>query len=78
MNNERNPLIFACLMEKPQKFGFIFPLCGRACDVFSVWNEVGRNRLDMAFQNLDNATNKAVTCKRHPFFIPIQLRVTRR
>lgn len=42
-------------------------------NAFSVWNEIGRSRLDVALQNLENCTtNKEITCKRHPFLISTQ------
>ena len=74
MNNRGNSLIFAGLMDewKSQRSLGLFFLSVAAlgvCNAFSVWNEIGRNRLDVALQNLDNycTTNKEVTYKRHPF-----------
>lgn len=79
MNYGENSLIFAVLTDEwrsHRSLGLFF-LSVAALGVhnaFSIWNEIGRNRLDVALQNLDNncTTNKEVTCKRHPFLISTQ------
>ena len=72
MNNGGNSLLFAGLDEwrSHRSLGLFFLSVAAlgVCNVFSVWKEIGRNRLDVALQNLDNycTTNKEVTCMRHP------------
>lgn len=74
VNNGGKSLIFAGLMDeqKSHRSLSLFSLSFAAlqvCNAFSVWNKIGRKRVDVALQNLDNycTTNNEVTCKR-PIF----------
>lgn len=78
MNNGGNPLIIAGLTDEWRshrnlELFFLSVAFLGACNAFHIWNEIGRTRLDVALQNLDNyrTTKKDVTCKRHPFLISV-------